>query len=127
MDQALNRDSTVTHIGGVCVEYAIDYTGNDINAKGEVSLWTECAKLCNDDKGCQYWTWNMYKKVCLFKSSKNGRSKSRSGISGAYDCLSEGPFNDDYPATNPTVNGSAVSIGMLQGLNLEGRVHTAQE
>jgi len=73
-----------------CEEVGFNYWGNDIDSVENVSSWNACAKICNEHKSCQYWSWTIgliTHQRCWLKTSKSGRVKLGNAISGRHDCL----------------------------------------
>ena len=80
------------NLGRRCVEYDVDYPGNDIKILDGFDNWQDCATVCLNHRGCKYWTYvpdkdhSSYKK-CYLKSAKSNVVNLGSVISGAYDCV----------------------------------------
>ena len=76
-------------IGFRCVEYGIDYYGFNLALRRRVTHWSDCARHCENEAECAFWTWIMDNKVCLLKSSNIGRRRRSNALSGNRLCTSE--------------------------------------
>ena len=79
------------HNIGRCVEYGIDYHGNDVEVLHNINLvhWSHCAKQCLDHSACSFWTFKVADNICALKSSDAGWEKQDNTMSGSSNCLSE--------------------------------------
>ena len=85
---------------GPCLEQGIDYVGNDLNAlstgenyargSGRRDSTAECQGLCQTTPGCMVFTYKTDSKHCFLKTSKSGKIKRPSSISGKKYCGTEG-------------------------------------
>ena len=82
---------TGVELSSRCVEYGIDYHGNDVEVLRNINLahWSDCAKQCRDHSACSYWTFKVADNICALKSSDAGWEKQDNAMSGSSDCLSE--------------------------------------
>ena len=74
------------------MEYDVNYPGNNIKFLYGFDNWQDCAAVCRNYRGCNYWTYVSDKdhpkyKTCILKSAKGNVANHGSSISGAYDCV----------------------------------------
>ena len=76
-----------------CIEYNIDYAGNDITdgTIANIDNFKDCQNLCFLRPDCNFWSWNppsfaSNRLLCQMKSSDSGRSVPSGKISGPKSC-----------------------------------------
>merc|ERR1712215_198792 len=84
---------------GTCpVQMNTDYPGNDI-ANNKTNSYQECRALCEVAAGCNAYTYNSGRKVCILKSSISRSSHVSNAVSGKpckkSSCLVH--LDTDYP------------------------------
>ena len=81
-----------------CTEDDIDYSGHDISALSNVESASACRNLCQQNSGCNFWTWvkptynGQYgtgiRLICHLKSNDAGRVVLEGLLSGTRICTS---------------------------------------
>ena len=69
-----------------CIEYNIDYEGNDVKGIDGVKSRMDCQAHCQTNNNCKGWTWGVTSHHCGLKSSDSKRTTYLGVISGPKVC-----------------------------------------
>lgn len=72
------------------MDYNYEYNGGDIDIVANVSMASDCCKVCENVTDCRAWTWNKLNNNCALKSLSGwtpiSNANATSGIVGKHEC-----------------------------------------
>jgi len=81
-----NKNTIQQKHEGPCFETDVDYYGNDVDGGHEAQSAEECQEQCVNAEKCNYFTFEVERKMCWLKNTKIGRRPGKALISGPRNC-----------------------------------------
>ncbi|KAL3129415.1 Calcium-binding EGF domain protein [Cryptosporidium hominis] len=81
-----NADSIASNNNSGCYDSDIEYPGYTIQILHSLTSAFDCQLQCQVDLGCDFFTYDMMNRVCLFKAAKSEPKESPGMISGPKYC-----------------------------------------
>jgi len=69
-----------------CFEAEVDYYGNDVDGGHEADTAEACQQQCVNQDKCNYFTFEVERKMCWLKNTKIGRRPGKALVSGPRNC-----------------------------------------